>query len=46
MKCKKCGKVFPKKDMNISGAKGKSKYFARYYCPICSLNPKKTIGYS
>ena len=48
-KCKKCGKSFLKKDMNISGTsgiKGKYKYFAYYYCAICSLNPKKSIGYS
>jgi len=45
-KCKKCGKSFLKKDMNVSGVKGKCKYFARYYCAICSLNPKKSIGYS
>jgi hypothetical protein len=45
-KCKKCGKSFLKKDMNVSGMKGKCKYFARYYCAICSLSPKKSIGYS
>ena len=46
MKCQKCGINFTKKTMMASGIKGKCKYFARYYCAICSLNPKKAAGYS
>jgi hypothetical protein len=46
MKCKKCGKAFGKKAMNVIGKKGKNKYFARYLCPVCSLSSKAIRGYS